>query len=55
MGDGHGAQGEAELGEVAAEDLRGVVRGTEEEVLLRVEAEDAAGSGAAGATGALGS
>jgi len=51
--DAHGAEGEAELGEVAAEDFGLVVVGAGFVVLRRVEAEDAAGAGAGGAAGAL--
>ncbi|GEM_PF-5871 len=49
-----GVQVEAKLGEFAARDFGSVMLGTAEEVLLREEADDAAGSGASCASGALG-
>ena len=49
----HDAEGEDELGEVAAEDFRSVVRGAQAKVFFGVQAQDEAGAGAACSTGAL--
>ena len=44
---------EADRAEFAAKDFRGILDGAADKVLLRIEADDAAGARAAGAAGAL--
>lgn len=54
VADAHGLEGEGEAAEVVTLDLGKVAGGAADEVVLWVEADDAAGCGAGAASGALG-
>ncbi len=53
IADPHGAEIKAELRKITAQNLRGVVFGTSEEILLRVQTNHPAGTGASSTPGTL--